>query len=172
MHDVLVKVRDSENLVALYTDINDYNAFAVGYVQRLSNDKIIILNIGPHGEFDGYSACYIDDIYRVEIGSKYLQKIEKIKKFDISDVFKINEEEECFCAILKTALKIKKIVIIDCCNSEFGVKGHVIEYSNEIVRILQLTEYGELDGETVIRFNEINKIVIGDIECEELGKLQ
>lgn len=171
MYELLEKFMKSNALIAIYTDTNDYEVFEVGYVYRLCADKIIVLNVGVHGEFDGYSVLFVDDIYRIEENSQYLQKIEKLKDWNVSEVFGIDGEEEYFKAVTDTALKARKIIAISCCNSQFEVMGYVKEFSDTVVRVLQITKYGEADGETVIRTDDINGIVIADIECEEADRL-
>ena len=171
MYELLEKYMRSGSLIAVYSDRNNYESFAVGYVYKICEGKVMILNVGVHGEFDGYSVCFIDDIFRLEENSKYLQKINKLKDWDISNVLKIDTEGELFKAVIETALKYKKIIAIDCCDSEFEVRGYVNEMSDTIVRLMQITEYGEEDGETMIRIDDINKIMIADVECMEIDKL-
>lgn len=171
MYELLKKFIRSNTLIAVYSDRNNYESFAVGYVYRLCDDKVIILNVGVHGEFDGYSVYYVNDIYRIEKDSKYLEKIKKLKNWDISDVFGIDNEDDCFKAVLVTALKTSTIIVIDCCDSGFEVRGYVKEVSDTIVRLMQITEYGEQDGETAIRVDDINRIMISDVECTEIDRL-
>ena len=171
MYELLKKFIRSNTLIAVYSDRNNYESFAVGYVYRLCDDKMIILNVGVHGEFDGYSVYYVDYIYRIEKDSKYLEKIKKLKNWDISDVFEIDTEDDYFKAVLLTALKTSMIIAIDCCDLGFEVRGYVKEVSDTIVRLMQITEYGELDGETVIHVNDINRIMIADVECTEIDRL-
>ena len=65
MYKLLDEFMATSDLVALYTNKEDCTSFSVGYINKLTDDKVIILHVGIHGEFDGYSACYIDDIYKL-----------------------------------------------------------------------------------------------------------
>ena len=171
MYKLLYKLMKEDALVALYTNKNDYESFAVGYINQLIDDKAIILHVGVHGEFDGYSACYIDDIYKLETDSKYLEKMSKLKHWDKSDVPKINVKNDCFNSLIDTALENKSIIAIGCYDSDNAITGYVINHSDGLLKILQVNEYGEEDGEVIIYNKDINKIVINDVECSEIDEL-
>ena len=49
MYKLLYKLMKEDALVALYTNKNDYESFAVGYINQLIDDKAIILHVGVHG---------------------------------------------------------------------------------------------------------------------------
>ena len=171
MYKLLYKLMKEDALVALYTNKNDYESFAVGYINQLIDDKAIILHIGVHGEFDGYSAYYIDNIYKLETDSKYLEKMSKLKHWDKSDVPKINVKNDCFNSLIDTALENKSIIAIGCYDSDNAITGYVINHSDGLLKILQVNEYGEEDGEVIIYNKDINKIVINDVECSEIDEL-
>ena len=143
----------------------------MGYINKLTDDKVIILHVGIHGEFDGYSACYIDDIYKLETGGKYLEKLNKLKHWGLSDVPKIKFNNDCFETLISTALENQSIIAIGCYNSDTAITGYVLDYSDALIKILQIDEYGEKDGEVTIYNDDINKIVIDDVECMEIDEL-
>lgn len=171
MYKLLEDYMEKNTLVALYTNKDNYEAFAVGYINKIINDKVIILHIGVHGEFDGYSSCYVEDIYRVETNSKYIMKLSKLKGWDIPDVPKVNYNEDCFDSLIVSAYKNNEIIAIRCCDSETDIRGYIINYSDLSMTILQINEYGEDDGQTTIYTNDISKVAIMDVECKEIDKL-
>ena len=170
MYSKLMKFKEEYELTAFYTNEQEGDKFLVGYIQELIDDKILILNVGIHGEFDGYTVMYIDNIFRMEISSRYLNKIKKLQSFNQQDMVKIDTSKNLIEDLLNTAKEKEYIVAVVYGDDLEEVSGLVISVGDSIT-ILQINEYGEEDGETYIHLDIIDRIVMDDAECRDIKKL-
>lgn len=168
LNSKLSSIMKNGELVALYSDENNTESFMVGYICRMKDNKIMILNVGIHGEYDGFTGIYADDIFRIETGSKYLNKIELLQNFN-TDEFKYDEYEDIFCSLIKMGVDNGKIVAFA---NEAGeeIRGFVLDNS-EVLNIQEIDEYGEVDGENIIKIEDVCKITVDDVECRDIEKL-
>ncbi|HNX29821.1 MAG TPA: hypothetical protein PKN87_10505 [Syntrophomonadaceae bacterium] len=172
MIEILKKYMSVDCPVAIFTNRNDYDRFAVGIIIAVTAEYILVKNINSRGEFDGYSVTNTSMIYRLESDSKYLRKIKKLydcKKGD--DVFNICLNGNLLMNILQYAIDnnvISKICIDEDAND---IVGYIDQLKGEIVKINQISDYGEIDGETVFRIDEILKIAIADSDIIDLDLL-
>lgn len=170
MYSKLMKSKDSNELVALYSSEYDCDKFSVGYIYELKDDKILILNVGVHGEFDGYMVMYVDDIFRIETKSRYINKVSKLQSFKMPEKFEVNLTDDLFMDLVKISKEYKRIVAVAYGEEFEEIRGFVTEIGNAIT-FLQVNEYGEEDGETSIALEMISKIVFDDVECRDVEKL-
>lgn len=168
MNSKLSSIMKNGELVALYSDENNTENFMVGYICRMKDNKIMILNVGIHGEYDGFTGIYADDIFRIETGSKYLNKIELLRNFN-TDEFKYDECEDIFCSLIKMGVDNGKIVAFANEDGE-EIRGFVLDNSKTI-NIQEIDEYGEVDGENIIKIEDVCKITVDDVECRDIKKL-
>ncbi len=172
MYELLKEYWQTNTLIAIYTNKDKEETFAVGYINQLTKEEVIILHVGLHGEYDGYSACYIDDIFKIETNTKYLNKINILKDWEATDILPIiNTSNDFFTSLITTAMKNSKIVAIGCYDLDTAIIGFLKSTLDNIIIISQIDEYGEQDGDTIICKDSINKIVIDDIECRDIEKL-
>ena len=172
MYDLLKKYMQANVLVAIFANKENATSFAVGYINQLTENEVIILHVGLHGEYDGDSACYIDDIYKVETNNKYLNKLNVLKEWNVLDIPQIkNIGKSCFETLIDTAINNNSIIAIGCNDLDEAIIGYINKYSDDIIMISQINEYGERDGDVTICIDGINRIVINDVECCEIEKL-
>lgn len=169
MHSKLINMINNNELVAIYSDENNTENFMVGYIRKLTEDKLMIINVGIHGEYDGFSGIYVNDIFRIETNSKYLKKIALLQSYDANDLIIADEYEDVFENLIRMAINKKHITAISFLNGE-EIRGFITECDDSI-NVLEIDDYGEKDGENIIKFNTIKKIVIDDIECRAIEKL-
>lgn len=141
---MLSKLKESKKnmtLVALYSNENNTVAFAVGYVCEIKDGKVLMLNVGIHGEYDGYSGIDLDDIFRVEVNSKYLSKILMLKSFNESEKMLDTKNKSIFECLFDFAQFHNKICVISYgYNSE--IKGFVKKSENKLY-VQEYDDYGD-----------------------------
>lgn len=169
MYEQLTKLKDANSIVAIYTNENDGDVFSVGYICELKQDKVLLLNVGVHGEYDGYTAMYVDDIFRIETDSKYLDKIKKLMTFNVNEKMLEANLEDVFVFLLNKAVNDNNIFAIQY-NNDSEIRGYVKEIKN-VLSVIEIDEYGCEDGKNIINIRNINKIVVDDVECRDLEKL-
>lgn len=158
--------RKNMTLVALYSNENNTDAFAVGYICEIKDGKVLMLNVGIHGEYDGYSGIDLDDIFRVEVNSKYLSKILMLKSFDESEKMLNTKNKSIFECLIDFAQTHNKICVISY-GDNGEIRGFVKKSENELF-VQEFDDYGDIDGENIINVDVINKIMVDDVDCRDI----
>ena len=169
MYEQLAKFKDEKTMIALYTNENNCDAFSVGYICDLEQERVLFLNVGVHGEYDGYTVLCINDIFRIECNGKYLDKMKKLISFAIDEKIILDSKESVLAFLIAKAVNDNKILAIQY-NDDSEIKGYIKEV-NTVISIMEIDEYGYEDGENIISMDSINKIVLDDVECRDLEKL-
>lgn len=168
MYNTLINAMNQKKIISIYSDDQDH--FMVGYICKIINEKLIMLNIGVYGEFDGYSVILVDRILRVEIDSLYLKRIGLVSNAYIEDI-DLDESENAFEAMLKYAEKKAWITAVRLENAETEIRGYIKCSDKTTVTISQINDFGEYDGETIFFMKDILKIVVNDVECALIDRI-
>lgn len=170
MNNIVDKIKNKSDLVAIYANNSDGDKFAVGYILNNTDEEIIMLNINPYGKYDGMSAFLVDDIFRVEYESLYLNKIDRLieKNFDFPV---IEYNEGIFDGLLKYSKNNNKIVMIKIGNSYEYITGIISEIEKEFISLKQVDQYGIYDGSVIIKKSEISCVVSDDEDCRSIRKI-
>lgn len=174
MKSILEKFAKQDKLVALYTDCNDADSFHVVFILNISEDKILECNIGPHGEFDGFSSELIDDVCRIETDTLYLLKIKRLmaKNFKKEEKrIKTKENQDFYSSLLDFSLENKCIATIYLENADVPIIGYIRKIDKKNVLVDQISEMGDFNGNVVINEADINKIMINDMDGQDLDYL-
>lgn len=171
MINQLLDVQEKRELVSVYVNLDEQEHFAVGYVMKVLEEQVLLLNVGLHGDFDGYTAIYISDIYRIERESQYLKKIKDLCLFDISDVFKIEDDNTPILSVINTSIKKKIVIKLLLLSSNNVIVGYITDINDYSINILQVDDYGYTDGYTVVKYEDIVQICIGDLDCRDVDIL-
>ncbi len=170
MYNLLNNLMEEKTLTAFYTNRDESDKFSVGYVYALETDTIIIINIGIHGEFDGFTLERIEDIFKIETDTLYLRKIKMLLDCDVQSQ-NLEITGELLEDILKYAKNNNHIVMIRIEGTDDSIVGFVLKISDTIISVKQINEYGEYDGICLFYRNEINRVMMKDVECILLEKL-
>ena len=54
MYRFLTKINDEKKAVSIYSDSENDTKFNVGYIAALNPEQLLLQNISPGGEYDGY----------------------------------------------------------------------------------------------------------------------
>ena len=172
MIDILKRLSNNM-LVAMYLNRSDYDKFVVGNIISITEEWLLIKHLSPRGEFDGYSIRSVDDVYRVEIGGAYLERIERLSKHnEINSTFPIpNLDGDILINLVNYAMYNECVSVISLDEDATDIVGLITNASNGMIRIKELTEFGHINGETMFPIKEILKICVNDIECMDLNLL-
>ena len=171
MIKILKQCQSLNKLIAVYTNKSDYDRFAVGYIAGITEAEILLYCISPNGGYDGYFVCCIDDIFRLEYDTQYLEKIGLLISDKDVKLPKIDFSDNIFMRLLDLAKKEEYIVSVNIDESSDNIIGYVKESDEEYVCIRQVSQYGDADGETILRTDEIIDFCADDIECRTLSRL-
>lgn len=173
MINILKKFCEDNSLVSIYTNKNDYDKFSVGYILSVTEEYILIEHLNMRGEFDGHSVRETNSVYRVEQGGMYLEKIAKLNRAKevINKTHAIITQGNVLINTIKYAIKNKLMANICIDENSTDITGYIIDFFENHIKVLQISEYGKSDSETFFSINEIIKIWINDTECMDLDIL-
>lgn len=173
MFKILSELYKSKELACFYNDYESTKTFYVGYIIALNKKEIAIQLISVDGTDDGIIVTDTNNIFRVETGGQYIEKIKKLVSFlEIPDFSDALEENEICKSVLKFADDTKEIVSIELSSSSFNdVVGFVEDVSENVCRINQIDEYGFNDGCSYIKIEDITEISYSRIEEKRLLRL-
>jgi hypothetical protein len=170
--DTLKKARLAEEVVAIYTDISEPDKFSAGFVDQIDDTWIRLRSISSEGEDDGYEVRALKDIFKIAINGRYEQKIDFISN-NREDVFKNVEldhsvEMGVAVATLKEAQE-KELIANFWMRAEgafHSVTGYVDNLDQDIVRILEVDNYGQEDGVLLLDLNQVVGVSCNDLRCQ------
>ena len=156
---------DKEKIVLIYTNIDQPEKFFAGVVQKVFEEDLIINHYLPNGMYDGYIVKKIEDIYRVDSGSKYVTKMEILKgQFEEMHV-EIESKLSGISSILYFALKNQKVVSIELYRSgNIDATGYISQIIDGICEVELLDDYGFADGVSRIYIDSISQI---SCDCDD-----
>jgi hypothetical protein len=171
--NLIKSAKDENSLIAIYTDKDNINSFSAGYVEGLLNEGLLLKSVDPNGFFDGLIFLCINDIYQLEIGSKYLNNL-KIINADYSYTvdFSLKKEREknliySFLVFCKIEMKFVSLLLY------FGkeIIGYIKEVSNINILINSVSNEGEEDGLVCLKIDEISRVYIDTNDLKRVNIL-
>lgn len=165
--------KSDDELISLYTDINNTTKFEVGYIADFNEDDFILERISPEGKYDGYLFGKTQSIYRVELDSIYLNKILKLMKYNGMTRRKNSfEHNNLLLSFMKFAYEDKKILSIELFESDNqDIVGRVDKFDSDHCTIMQTSESGELNGYSSCKLGDISFIVCDSEDQQIIAKL-
>jgi len=172
-HTVVEKTEQQDNLfstlldsnkqgeiISVFTNLEESQKFSVGVVSEIFENEIIINHYLPNGKYDGFIVKQIDEIYKIEKGSKYLKKIKKLSHLHQAVHDKLEREQDNgFFTLLTYAFNNKKVVSIELFGSENNdAVGFVKKIDGNSCTIAALDEYGEEDGFAIFSIEDITHL--------------
>lgn len=160
MKQKLEKYCMKKELISLYADIENTDKFLTGYINSVDDFGVVVNHITPHGTYDGYVYISMDDIFCLEMHSKYIEKIKKLMAKNYQENHKkleIDNNQSLFMNYLIFAKKNHMLISWQICGEQYAMStGFIEEIENEIIKISKITEFGEKDGETFVKLDCIN----------------
>ena len=159
----LKEVRKSNELIEIYLNPDDIEAFSVGYINAISKDFILVKFVYSTGIYDGYGVISINDIYKIIRNSKYLDTIIKLIEYNKSQFPDINlVNDNLLLSLLKYSNDNSKIVEVQMKNDEDYMVGFVKSITETTLEITKINNYGESNGKVTVRLKDI-KMLQSDI---------
>ena len=166
----LIKIKENNNIVSIFCDEDDTSMFLEGYIYAIGRQDFLIKHITPHGLSDGYILKKIDSVMHLEISGQYEKKIEKLyskknqRHIDLKLQDKVSLKNNIF------QICIVSIEMIQ--DDECPIKGVINKIDDNKVIVSKLTEYGEDDGEAILKKENIDTISFLGVDEEDIQLLK
>ena len=170
----LIKIKENNNIVSIFCDEDDTSMFLEGYIYAIGRQDFLIKHITPHGLADGYILKKIDSVMHLEISGQYEKKIEKLysKKNQRHIDLKLQDKVSLKNNIFQICMNNKYIVSIEMIqDDECPIKGVINKIDNKVI-VSKLTEYGEDDGEAILKKENIDTISFLGVDEEDIQLLK
>ncbi|PFH81720.1 hypothetical protein [Bacillus sp. AFS088145] len=164
MKEQLIKLTNTEDLVEIYNDLGDVDICAVAKVLYVSDDYVILANITPNGMYDGFSLMKTDTIFQINIDSRYLRKIKKLYLTKKQTHMKLEmENKNLMEGILDFAYQNKFLILVELLERA-NVQGIIKCKVDDILVLSVINQYGQYDGESIFKIEDITSMNIDDEE--------
>lgn len=158
--DELNKIKQNKEMGAFFSNVHDLQSFSAGYIMRVYEDNFIINHIHPDGYYDGFRAKKLETMIFIERKNQCIEKLNYLAKWygvrheTIAPVY-----NDAFMDILHYAQCNQKVIVITLIESDgLDITGIIRDFDNKTINVLNIDEYGEEDGESLIYFKNIYQI--------------
>ena len=162
-------------IVALYSNRNRPSASSIGFVNSVKNEVLSLNSITTSGEPDGIVMRKLSDIFKLEIGDVYAQKlgmlISKASQAKASAPFSLSGVRlESFLAALESARKAQVVVSVwlQMDSDDTYVSGFVGRIMGKQVLLNKLDDFGRPDGNVIFGADDVDAL---DIDGESEHRL-
>ena len=152
-------------LVSIYTNQWEPDYFSTGFVDAISDQEVVLSHVTPDGLYDGYIVRKLDDLFRVDIGGLYEQRLYLLYTLQKQSHLKLIKKRKTgdanlFQEVLLCARKQNYVVslCIDETDTQDGITGWISEVSDDEVIIAKISYEGHNDGFSIVPMNQISKI--------------
>jgi hypothetical protein len=156
-NEYLLSAKNNNIPVSLYTDNKDTEKYSFGFIQRVSDDWVLLASISPFGFYDGFVIKKHENVYRCESKDKYGERIYQLyqlrkQKHSIVDVVSNN----LLLDLIQYAQKNQFVVSFKLCDSECDdIQGFIADIQDGLITIEQLDDDGNTNGESIISFEDV-----------------
>ncbi len=173
MINELIKIKEKIKIASIYINNDDITKFMVGYVIGVDDKWFILSCISPTGIYDGLIIDQVNKVLRINLDSKYEKKISLLEQENNqkSEIFTFGEDN-IILEFLNFAKINKHFISIEIENSGYyELQGHINTINDDIIIIDEISEYGENDGNSIIKICSITKMRINSEDEKLLKKL-
>lgn len=157
--NTLEKAQKNKIVVSIHTEKENWSRCSVGYVDVITDHYVRLQSLSEYGENNGFEIRALSEIFKVEWGGKYEEKIKKLSegKGDILSEVLMDKpsSEDLIKDTLKQAYNKTVIVVIFGNDTQDSLVGYITEIKGNLVEIKLINEFGELDGFAAINIDEI-----------------
>jgi len=161
---------DNKLIASFYCNQNDTNGHLTGYIEKYNESEILIAHISMHGYYDGFILKHIEDIYRIDYGGEYEQKIENLyvlKKQTSRHIDTFCEDDsEILYSLLDYAKENNVLVSLEFYDN--FISGLINGYDDGIVYLSIINEYGVEKGVSIINVDEVDTVCVDTDDEQDL----
>lgn len=172
MIDILDKLRTESVLCEIFRNQDDADKCEVGYIVAVTDRHYLLEGVEPDGSHGGFIFGHIEDIWRIQYATQYLNKIQKLmdKALYVPKPSPVEGRDilEELLTYIQSAHRICCFVLM---NSEQFDYGYIKEFNGITVTFERVDAYGIPDGECVVRREDISILAFGGADETKLEKL-
>ena len=167
----LRQAQSSGDLVAVFTNQDDPDWCSVGYVDLITEEYVRLREVTPDGKLVGVEVRSLARIFRVTTtkDDEHVRKVARLASVDgnvIREQRLTGEEANPILDALRLSFEDRTLVTLLYRDEDFT--GYVAKMADGAVSLMRVGPYGKPEGETVIRTAEIDALVFGTVDEQEI----
>lgn len=171
--DLLLRAQRSQRLVALQAAGDTYLGYVIGH----NADLLLLRSITRQGTVTGVRSLSLHEVTQVYFDDQYVRLIE-FKEQHPEAVFGLaaapdglDPLELSVPALLQRALETHQLVQLVTTNSNNDPYGYVVRLGEEELLLEAYTAFGEADGHTLLRVDDVRSLVWSDEDTRTIELL-
>lgn len=162
-------------LASIYTDPSDPDGFCAGFVEAVDNKHVLMCDLTPWGQIDGWRVRRNSDVIQVLSGEEYEQRLAMLlahhKQHHRSFFTDYPAEDTDLLLSVLLECKARNEIVSIIIGNEMAT-GRVLEANGLRVKLRLLDFYGRAAEEEVITLREIEILEIDTQEEKMYGILE
>ena len=173
MKTIIEQLCNTNELVEIYTNRDDFDKFGVGYVVACTENDYLVHTFDDKDLDDGYYVMHRDSIFVIQRNTKYLKNMLQIIK-PKPDKFKLPKgsglELDLFGEVLLLCQK-KRLIVVVRLECDMECYGWVTDFNDNVIEIELVDGDGMFDGTAYLRMEDVQLIGFGGQEENRRAKL-
>jgi len=168
MYQILKKLKETGKMTSIFNDIENDDRFGVGFIVSLNQEEMLIKSISPNGEYDGYMWVKVETIFQCDFDGEYEKKIMNL--YDACEKQELDfPDKDIWKNLLEYSISEKRVLEIVYLSKI--ISGYVVEYSDEIIAIREVNQYGKEVEMVYIKMELVDEMHMDTITCREVEKM-
>ncbi|OUJ74452.1 hypothetical protein [Hymenobacter crusticola] len=165
--ELLESARVERRIVTVRTNPSEPSRFALGYIVEHNDETVMLKMVNPNGLLHGVRAIRKGEIFQLDYDDRYIRNVE-LKENNLDKIYgrvkSPNFVEETYLTMPEILTKSKQLrhVIYFHTYSGMNYYGMVSRLTDDEFIADCYNEYGEPDGTSVFRLDDIKSIVWSD----------
>ena len=174
-YQLLLKARESENPVAIYTNPDAPRSFLAGWVEAISGEHVVLRHLSPEGRYDGYVLKFVDSIFRVDTEGRYIERLSFLfnarnGQFPARLMGEHDENTNLIVEILLAAQREEHLVSVEVAADDVE-NGLVKSVEIDTMTLEVFDYYGAVDREATVHLEAISEVRVDSERLQSLKLL-
>lgn len=152
-HFAMRLTEQNGHVVSVFCDDERPDTHLSGFIRAFDEEQILINHISPDGYYDGYILIHMADVHRIDSSGKYELKIERLYQCRHQSHTEFPINDNLYISLLQFCQREGRILSAEVADTTLS--GFLLDFDEETVHMQLVSEYGEGNGETIVRSEEI-----------------
>lgn len=139
---------DPMQIVSIYCDRDNPASHLTGFVHELSEEYVLIRHVNPDGLYDGFVLVRQEDVFRVDYGGKYEQKVQALYNIKKQTHPELPNDTSLYSSLLGFCNAHQLVISVEL--EDTIVSGFIVLFDYDYIHLQVLDEYGTNNGEMIL----------------------
>lgn len=161
--DELRQAKTSGRAVAIYASTDSEGQYEVALIEHVDEENVALMCLTREGLPNGRRYLELSAIDRIDMDNAYLRKLELLHQYSdtvLEKTFRPGPSDGALVTQLRHAMDTNTLIEISD-KDDYVLNGFVRYVGDDYVQVERVTKQGMPDGESIIRFEAIETVHIG-----------